>query len=173
MSSDWKAAKRPQCTSAARKSIFPRAESSRRPLRHRRAAILPVAGADVESICTQARLARLPRGARGARGRETGPDPAPAVRVSPRRLGLRVLGRPGPGRRRRRHDVRAVQSRLQETASRAQACRVGLGYCDGAHQCGNQPVRQAGLEVLFTILAASTSAWRPRTRRLRLTHPSV
>ena len=43
-------------------------------------------------------------------------------------------------------------------------------------QCGNQPVRQAGLEVLFTILAASTqreSAWRPRTRRLRLTHPNV
>ena len=34
----------------------------------------------------------------------------------------------------------------------------------------------AGLEVLFTILAASTqreSAWRPRTRRLRLTHPNV
>ena len=30
-------------------------------------------------------------------------------------------------------------------------------------------MRQAGLEVLFTILAASTqreSAWRPRTRRL-------
>ena len=42
--------------------------------------------------------------------------------------------------------------------------------------CGNQPVRQAGLEVLFTILAASTqreSAWRPRTRRLRLTRPNV
>ena len=42
--------------------------------------------------------------------------------------------------------------------------------------CGNQPVRQAGLEVLFTILAASTQrerAWRPRTRRLRLTHPNV
>ena len=46
----------------------------------------------------------------------------------------------------------------------------------GAVQCGNQPVRQAGLEVLFTILAASTqreSAWRPRTRRLRLTCPNV
>ena len=46
----------------------------------------------------------------------------------------------------------------------------------GIAQCGNQPVRQAGLEVLFTILAASTqreSAWRPRTRRLRLTHPNV
>ena len=43
-------------------------------------------------------------------------------------------------------------------------------------QCGNQPVRQAGLEVLFTILAASTqreSAMRPRTRRRRLTHPNV
>ena len=40
-----------------------------------------------------------------------------------------------------------------------------------ADQCGNQPVRQAGLEVLFTILVASTqreSAWCPRTRRLRL-----
>ena len=40
----------------------------------------------------------------------------------------------------------------------------------------NQPVRQASLEVLFTILAASTqreSAWCPRTRRLRLTHPNV
>ena len=46
----------------------------------------------------------------------------------------------------------------------------------GSEQCGNQPVRQADLEVLFTILAASMqreSAWRPRTRRLRLTHPSV
>ena len=45
----------------------------------------------------------------------------------------------------------------------------------GRFQCGNQPVRQAGLEVLFTIVAASTqceSAWRPRTRRLRLTHPN-
>ena len=45
-----------------------------------------------------------------------------------------------------------------------------------ARQCGNQPVRQAGLEVLFTILAASTqreSAWRPRTRHLRLIHPNV
>ena len=43
-------------------------------------------------------------------------------------------------------------------------------------QCGNQPVRQAGLEVLFIILAASMqheSAWRPRTRRLRLIHPNV
>ena len=42
-------------------------------------------------------------------------------------------------------------------------------------QCGNQPVRQASLEVLFTIVAASAqceSAWRPRTRRLRLTHPN-
>ena len=47
---------------------------------------------------------------------------------------------------------------------------------DGSERCGNQPVGQAGLEVLFTILAASTqreSAWRPRTRRLRLTHPNV
>ena len=46
----------------------------------------------------------------------------------------------------------------------------------GLQQCGNQPVRQAGLEVLFTNLAASTqreSAWRPCTRRLRLTHPNV
>ena len=45
----------------------------------------------------------------------------------------------------------------------------------GPTQCENQPVRQAGLEVLFIILAASTqheSAWRPRTRRLRLTHPN-
>ena len=39
----------------------------------------------------------------------------------------------------------------------------------------NQPVRQASLEVLFTILAASTqreSARLPRTRRLRLTRPN-
>ena len=46
----------------------------------------------------------------------------------------------------------------------------------GELQCGNQPVRQAGLEVLFIILAASMqheSAWRPRTRRLRLIHPNV
>ena len=46
--------------------------------------------------------------------------------------------------------------------------------CDA--QCGNQPVRQAGLEVLFIILAASMqheSAWRPRTRRLGLIHPNV
>ena len=50
----------------------------------------------------------------------------------------------------------------------------GLYKCK--KQCGNQPVRQAGLEVLFIILAASMqheSAWRPRTRRLRLTHPNV
>ena len=46
----------------------------------------------------------------------------------------------------------------------------------GWGQCGNQPVRQAGLEVFFSILAASTqreSARRPRTRRRRLTHPNV
>ena len=46
----------------------------------------------------------------------------------------------------------------------------------GAGQCGNQPVRQAGLDVLLTILAASTQrerAWCPRARRLRLTHPDV
>ena len=46
----------------------------------------------------------------------------------------------------------------------------------GYPQCGNQPVRQAGLEVLFTILTASTqreSAWRPRTKRLRLTHRNI
>ena len=52
----------------------------------------------------------------------------------------------------------------------------GLNFLDSEGQCGNQPVRQAGLEVLFTILAASTqgeSAWRPRTRRLRLTHPNI
>ena len=44
------------------------------------------------------------------------------------------------------------------------------------NQCGNQPVCQAGLEVLFIILAASMqheSAWRPRTRRLRLIHLNV
>ena len=49
-------------------------------------------------------------------------------------------------------------------------------YTQGFDQCGNQPVRRAGLEVLFTILAASTqreSAWRLRTRRLRLTRPNV
>ena len=55
--------------------------------------------------------------------------------------------------------------------------KIGMqGGTLGDQQCGNQPVRQAGLEVLFTILAASTqreSAWRPRTRRLRLTHPNV
>ena len=40
----------------------------------------------------------------------------------------------------------------------------GLYKCK--KQCGNQPVRQAGLEVLFIILAASMqheSAWRPRS----------
>ena len=54
---------------------------------------------------------------------------------------------------------------------------IGFGGWDVCvAQCGNQPVRQAGLEVLFTTLAASTqreSAWRPRTRRLRLTCPNV
>ena len=52
-------------------------------------------------------------------------------------------------------------------------CALGTDCQD---QCGNQPVRQAGLEVLFIILAASMqreSAWRPRTRRLRLIHPNV
>ena len=56
-------------------------------------------------------------------------------------------------------------------ARRHRRGRARRGTC----QCGNQPVRQAGLEVLFTIVAASTqceSAWRPRTRRLRLTHPN-
>ena len=46
----------------------------------------------------------------------------------------------------------------------------------GPMQCENQPVRQADLEVLFIILAASMqheSAWRPRTRRLGLIHPNV
>ena len=54
--------------------------------------------------------------------------------------------------------------------------RRALAWMIVLRQCGNQPVRQAGLEVLFTILAASTqreSAWCPRTRRLRLTHPNV
>ena len=41
-------------------------------------------------------------------------------------------------------------------------------------QCGNQPGRQAGLEVLFTIFwPPRSSAWRPRSRRLRLTRPNV
>ena len=56
------------------------------------------------------------------------------------------------------------------------ALHIKIRATGGNKQCGNQPVRQAGLEVLFTILAASTqreSAWRPRTRRLRLTHPNV
>ena len=62
--------------------------------------------------------------------------------------------------------------------SNALGCVLGLLYTTTALKlgCGNQPVRQAGLEVLFTILAASTqheSAWRPRTRRLRLIHPNV
>jgi len=46
----------------------------------------------------------------------------------------------------------------------------------GLFQCGNQPVRQAGLEILFIILAASTpreSAWRPRATHLRLIHLDV
>ena len=50
----------------------------------------------------------------------------------------------------------------------------GVIALERVEQCGNQPVRQAGLEVLFTILAASTqreSLWRPRTRRL--TRPNV
>ena len=103
MSSDWKAAKRPQCTSRrANQSVCvrnfragpyaidapcpacPRPRGGRRVTRVVDAAIAVTA----LSICTQARLARLPRGARGARGRETGPDPTPAVRVSPRRLAV-------------------------------------------------------------------------------------
>ncbi len=50
----------------------------------------------------------------------------------------------------------------------------GLYKCK--KQCGNQPVRQAGLEVLFINLAASMqheSDCRPRTKRLRLIHPNV
>ena len=60
-----------------------------------------------------------------------------------------------------------------EAASRASEITYSQ---NGKYQRGNQPVRQAGLEVLFTIMAASTqreSAWCPRTRRLRLTHPNV
>ena len=54
-----------------------------------------------------------------------------------------------------------------EAASRASEITYSQ---NGKNECGNQPVRQAGLEVLFTILAASTqreSAWCP------LTHPNV
>jgi len=46
----------------------------------------------------------------------------------------------------------------------------------GYSQCGNQPVHQASLDLLFIILAASTpreSAWRPRATRLRLIHCDV
>ena len=60
-----------------------------------------------------------------------------------------------------------------EAASRASEITYSQ---NGKSQCGNQPVRQAGLEVSFTILTASTqreSASRPRTRRLRLTRPNV
>ena len=60
-----------------------------------------------------------------------------------------------------------------EAASRASEITYSQ---NGKKQCGNQPVRLAGLEVLFIILAASMqheSAWRPRTRRLRLIHPNV
>jgi small subunit ribosomal protein S14e len=49
------------------------------------------------------------------------------------------------------------------------ALHIKIRATGGNKQCGNQPVRQAGLEVLLTILAASTqreSAWRPRTRVL-------
>ena len=49
------------------------------------------------------------------------------------------------------------------------ALRNFLKYLCGTSASGR-------LEVLFTILAASTqreSAWRPRTRRLGLTHPNV
>ena len=68
-----------------------------------------------------------------------------------------------------------------------QALADAIAACEARHaealdqrrrsdQCGNQPVRQAGLEVLSIILAASMqheNAWRPRTRRLRLIHPNV
>ena len=49
------------------------------------------------------------------------------------------------------------------------ALHIKIRATGGNKQCGNQPVRPAGLEVLLTILAASTqreSAWRPRTRVL-------
>ena len=49
------------------------------------------------------------------------------------------------------------------------ALHIKIRATGGNKQCGNQLVRQAGLEVLLTILAASTqreSAWRPRTRVL-------
>ena len=36
------------------------------------------------------------------------------------------------------------------------ALHIKIRATGGNKQCGNQPVRQAGLEVLFTILAAST-----------------
>ena len=70
--------------------------------------------------------------------------------------------------RRRWPNVAAAVGTRSTTQCRSHAQKYIL-------QCGNQPVHQAGLEVLFTILAASTqceSAWRPRTRRLRLTHPN-
>ena len=71
--------------------------------------------------------------------------------------------------RRRWPNVAAAVGTRSTTQCRSHAQKYIL-------QCGNQPVHQAGLEVLFTILAASRqreSAWCPGTRRLWLTYPNV
>ena len=49
----------------------------------------------------------------------------------------------------------------------------GASYC--GRQCGNQPVPAWRYYLLFWLPRATQreSAWRPRTRRLRLTHPNV
>ena len=73
-----------------------------------------------------------------------------------------------------------AKAAIPEIVPKGPEQQTAMGYVAGMWnagmlQCGNQPVRQAGLEVLFIILAASMqheSAWRPRTRRLRLTHPN-
>ena len=72
-----------------------------------------------------------------------------AQRVAPTHLALRFEPSRIHGCRRRRRGPGDPRGRGE-----GQGLRVEKGRRRG--QCGNQPVRQAGLKVLFTILAAST-----------------
>ena len=73
--------------------------------------------------------------------------------ASPLRQLRRLAPRAQSGKRVR------IEDNLRQARCRPRTASWGdaeLARTRRADQCGNQPVRQAGLEVLFTILAAST-----------------
>ena len=129
-------------------------------------------------------------GARGAKKREVGKiesdsEKEEKAKFASRKSGTRIAEvekRPVVARLKadeaewKKRDVHTRHETATLEIGKAVAWHYAPSGKPGELQCGNQPVRQAGLEVLFIILAASMqheSAWRPRTRRLRLIHPNV